>query len=354
MPVRNATLDILLNVETAQARRQLRQYDRDWSRFSKNIGDTAARVGKAVALGVAAATAAYIASTKQLSDLGDEIARQAANAGTSATEFQVLATTLKTFNIEAMQTAGLVQTITERIGQAHVGSVEWRRVFNSLNLEVSELRRLSPAEQFREVAAALQGVDANTRVEAIRRLGSGWEQLGSISQGVLDEMERRLIAVGGVIREDSVQALSESAASLVLYGDSIRAAFADAFVSFNREIGLTTSNFDEFVGSINGFIRGAGVVLGRVINATREFFVEYRQELITGLAVYVAWKAALLGVAAYHAARAAVAGLIVLFTNLRRVLTSTLARVVLIPAAIVGAGIALGAVVRGFRNAASR
>ena len=347
-PVRSASLDILLRVNSSQAKRQLRSYERQWMKMRRSISNSAKAVARVAVAAAAAMTVAYVAAIKKFSDLGDELGRQAKNAGLSIKSFQLHAAALETFGLGLQKVSKLTSSLSKNISLAVEGTITWKRVFNALNLDVFQLQKLAPEQQFRQVVQALAGLDDTARIDILSRLGGQWQKLGALSIEVYDNLIRRGEYLNVNILEDNVTHLGDMAASIVLYGKAFQAAFAEAHIGFTQTLFGSTTQFDEFIKRVTDFIRGAGPKLAQAMIEIKMLFMEYKDVLLLLIKAYIAWKVLLVGVAFYGAVKVALGALLVAYSKLATAIKAvTLAKVKLI-AIYIGVPLLLYAVAEAF------
>lgn len=182
----------------------------DTSALDKKIGGLKKsfnKLGPAVAIGIAAGTAAITAMTAKIIELGDNIGKAAKRMGVSAESFQKLSFAAERAGSSANDVEKAFKRMSSVIVDAENGLTESKRALAALGLSFDDLKGKKPEEQFDIIAERLALVEdfslkSATAQDVFGRAGTAiipmlenYKQLG-------DELER----VGGIMSNEAVEA----------------------------------------------------------------------------------------------------------------------------------------------------
>jgi len=147
---------------------------------------------------------------KDIINLSDGIGKAAARAGTSAEEWQKLSYAAERSGASSEAVEASFKKMSKTIFDAGNGSKAAADQLASLGLSADRLKRLSPEQQFAEIAKRLNLVSSATDKAAIAQdiFGRGGTQLLPMI-GNYEELGKHLESIGGIINNDVIAA-SES------------------------------------------------------------------------------------------------------------------------------------------------
>lgn len=192
----------------------------------------AAATGAIAAMAAALATAVkvYDIATAKMAEL-DPIIKQSKAMGELTENVQSLAFALsESAGMSIDETSRSLMELQKRLGEAQLGTGEAARALQILGLNATQLAKQSPAEQFRTVAAALQGVeDATMRAYLADKLFA--------------EQGKKL--VNGLMQ--SKQSLAEAEAQARAYGLTVDKFQAAGIEAANDQLGRVRAQIDGIV-----------------------------------------------------------------------------------------------------------
>jgi len=282
------------------------------------IVDRFKQVGKNIAVGLLAATAVsgFVVGkfAKQILDSGDQLHKMALRTGFTTEELSRLkhAAELSGTSIEGIEDT--VKDMQKNLVDAASGSASMREQFSLLNLNVEELMKLSPAEQFRIISKALTDVEHPSQRAAIamRIFGEGGRRLVPLlangSEGLKQmkkDADRLGITLGGK-QANNIAAFNDSVSRL---GKSFLGLFQKAlgFEDLRLLVDRITESvinfrestfFEKTVANIGNLLSGAlamGNGILNVLTKTDSNFWKFAGRIgVAAIAAGVAFKSGLM------------------------------------------------------------
>lgn len=172
----------------------------------------------------------------------DELAKFARKIGTTADELQGLRLAAAEFSgMASNQLDMALQRMTRRISEAASGYGEAKDAIKELGLDAARLNAIGPAKAFEEISGAMQGVaNEQDRLRLAFKLfdseGAGLVNTLSAGSDAIQEMQRRSRELYGTLDEDAIRSIEES-----------------------------NDAWGEFLASIDGIQRGAGVLFAPLL-----------------------------------------------------------------------------------------
>ena len=198
-------------IDDKQALKSLKDTDREAynaNQTMKKLGDTGAKIGKAVAVGAVAVGASMIAITKKTMDTMENIDKASQRAGMGAEEFQRWAHVAGLSGIEMTKLEQAAIKNQRALAQASQGAGKAADSYKSLGIDIEGL---TSDQVFEQVILGLSDMENETERNAIANdifgksfadlaplLNTGSEELRNM-KGELDEL-------GGVMSQDAVSA----------------------------------------------------------------------------------------------------------------------------------------------------
>ncbi len=165
------------------------------SKFSKGVVNVSNRLAK---MGLASASASFLLLSRRAIQLGSELSDIAANTGFATEQFQVFRGALIDAGGSAKSMEKSIIAMQKAVVQGSEGITTYTRAFERLGLNVDDLRKMKPEEQFQAIGKAIAG--AKDQQEA---LTSAIEIFGQRNAGRLIEVFNRLDKEGyGKMAED--------------------------------------------------------------------------------------------------------------------------------------------------------
>jgi len=191
----NSEIKMSMSLATAKVTTALGNAKAGISKFAASANQKLGSVAKLVAGGL---TAAFIGFSKKAIDLGSELSDIAISTGFATEEFQVFRGAL----IDAGGKAGAMEksiiNMQKAVVQGSEGLTTYTRAFERLGINVTELKALSPEQQFETIGKAIAG--AEDQQEAFT---SALEIFGTKNAPRLMEVFQRLAKDGyGKMAED--------------------------------------------------------------------------------------------------------------------------------------------------------
>jgi len=156
MQVAKLTADLFANTSKFEA--GMSGARKSFKKFQKTV----AKGAKIAAAAIAATGLALGALTLRQAGVIDETAKLSAALGVNIREFQALAQAASEAGITQDQMGTIITKSQRSIVEASRGLETYARSFETLNLEAKDLIKLSPEEQFKVIAGALNKVDNAT------------------------------------------------------------------------------------------------------------------------------------------------------------------------------------------------
>lgn len=228
---------------------------------------------KNVAKGIAGIAAAYVSyravvgGMKDIIGLGGQLSDLSTQTGISVSGILKLQQAFQDAGVGAEKVGASVSKMQKAlIDAADNAGGEQARAFKTLGLNVDELLRLAPDEQFRVVADAIGGIDnqAEKAATAMRIFGrSGAELLNVFAAGVLEDAEKSLGKMPAVMERNANQL--DRVSDLL---DRIPNKSRQVFAGIADEIGDLLQAPLEAIDKMD--FTGAGQTIGAYINLWKE------------------------------------------------------------------------------------
>jgi len=153
--------------------------------------NTVKKGAKAAAAALAGIGVALTALTIKQSQVIDETAKLSKALGVNIREFQALVLAASESGISQDQFATIITKSQRTIVEAARGLETYKRAFDTLNLSAVDLLRLSPEEQFKEIAKALNTVDNATlrTATALEIFGRSGRQVINMLDGLIENVD---------------------------------------------------------------------------------------------------------------------------------------------------------------------
>ena len=151
-----------------------------------------------------------------------------------------------------------IQRLTISIGDAASGVKEPQKAFARLGLDFQRLSQLAPEQQFREVAAAFQGVGTQAEKAAVAAdlFGRSGVELLPLFNSNLEEIEARARRLGIVLGREQTAAIERMNDALSLVGKTIDGVIGQVLANIADVVTAITEEFLQFVEAFEG-VNGA-------------------------------------------------------------------------------------------------
>ena len=211
-----------LSLDKSQYERGLNEAEKSGSSIGSRIGAGFAKVGKAVALGIGAASTAVGTATvvagKKLTNLaidtaaaGDIIDKSSQKLGLSAEAYQEWDYVLSQSGVD-IESAGMgFKTLTNQIDSAKKGSKEAQERFAKLGISMDDINKLSREELFTKAIMGMQGLADNTDRAALANqlFGRSGQELAPLFNSTAESTEalmQKAHELGFVMSDEAVSA----------------------------------------------------------------------------------------------------------------------------------------------------
>lgn len=238
--------------------------DKNLDELGKNSGGLAS-----LSVGVAGAVAAMGAFSVAVINANKELKQQATLAGLSVEAFQEFAFAAEQAGATSEQASDALNDLGNKIQEALVlNSGAAVDVFKQLGLSVEELAKLSPEEQFEQLAKALENVDSAQRKLFLDELAS--DALIQLTPLIdkYDEFTGKaadFAAAGGFVRQEDIDKVSELGQSFDALGTQVQ-------TSSTKFLGVLTDDLkpilDELIQLIQDFSDSSEGISKLQISAT--------------------------------------------------------------------------------------
>ena len=277
-----AGIDVIIGANTddldAAVRRSRSRLSELGGEMKGNIA-TAAKWGAAVSVAATAATAAIVAgSLKSI----DALAKTSDKLGIAISDLQALRQAAELTGVGTNTLDMSLQRMTRRLSEAAQGTGEAQDALKELNLDALALAKLSPDEQFREIAGAMEQVGSQSdRVRLAFKLfdseGAALVNTLALGKSGLQEIGDEMDALGASITR--VDAAKVEAANDAM----LRVATAAGAVSDRLTIELASSITAVANQMVAEFSRGSGS-LGTGMEDAVDVGVEALADFLDGAA----------------------------------------------------------------------
>ena len=155
--------------------------------FSKTVKTGA----KAASVAIAGVSVVLGALTMRQAGVIDETAKLSKALGVNIREFQALVLVANEAGITQDKMGNIITKSQKAITEAARGLKTYERSFETLNINAKELIKLSPEEQFNEIARALIKVDNNTirTATALEIFGKSGRDVNNMLSGFVDHLD---------------------------------------------------------------------------------------------------------------------------------------------------------------------
>lgn len=238
--------------------------------------------GWSVAVG-AAMTAAFVGAAKALNsffgsmiDKGDALDKMSQRIGISVEGIGKLSQMAQLCGSSMETFEGAIKKMQVGLEKAAQGSAEQQQAFQRLGLSITDLKAMSPEDQFLAVSKAMGGLtDQSERTAmAVQLFGkSGTELMPFFNQGEegISAMESKIEELGGVMSNEGAKAMAELNDALTLLKNGISGAaqnmMANLAPAITKGIELVTKAFTvtrEFLSVHPGIKMLIGTVAGAI------------------------------------------------------------------------------------------
>ena len=186
----------------------------------------------------------------------DETAKLAARTGIAVEALQGFQVAADLSGVQNLESA--IQRLTISIGDAASGVKEPQKAFARLGLDFEKLSRLAPETQFREVAAAFQGVGTQAEKAAIAAdlFGRSGVELLPLFNSNLAEIEARAQRLGIVLGREQTAAIERMNDALSLVRKTLDGILGQVLANIADVVTAITEEFLQFVEAFEG-VNGA-------------------------------------------------------------------------------------------------
>ena len=239
--------------------------------------------GWSVAVG-AAVTAAFVGATKALNsffssmiDRGDALDKMSQRIGVSVEGIGKLSQMAQLCGSSMETFEGAIKKMQVGLEKAAQGSAEQQQAFQRLGLSITDLKAMSPEDQFLAVSKAMGGLtDQSERTAmAVQLFGkSGTELMPFFNQGEegISSMEQKITELGGVMSNEGAKAMADLKDAMTLLKNGIAGTaqnlMANLAPAITKGIELITKAFTatkQFLSNHPGIKMLIGTVGGAAI-----------------------------------------------------------------------------------------
>ena len=259
---------------------------------------TAAKWGAGISIAATAAGAAIVSgSLKSI----DALAKTSDKLGIAVSDLQALRQAAELTGVGTSTLDMSLQRMTRRLSEAAKGTGEAQDALKELNLDAVALAKLSPDEQFKEIAGAMEGVGAQSdRVRLAFKLfdSEGAALVNTLALGkqglnaVGDEMDAlgaSITRVDAAKVEAANDAMLRVATAVGAVGDRLAIELAPIIDAVSRmmvEAGTDGVNMGEAIAEgFNSGIKAASFVIDAVEGVKRTFEIAGKVIALFGLGV---------------------------------------------------------------------
>jgi hypothetical protein len=254
-------LKALLTADTAQFEEGMRKGSSSVKKFTDDTekqSDVLAGLSKKISTALAAAftVTAVVAAGKQVLDFADNLSNLSQKTGIGTTGLQKLQL--------AFQDSGVsIETVTKaatELGARLVGEKGAADLVKKLGLNLDELKKMSPEEQFLRVADAVGNIqNKGEQIYASKTLfGKGGAEMLQGLTGHLRETTDQFESMGLIVSEETVKAADAFGDQLGLIGKQLLGILANALAPMLPALSALASGFAS-VASIVGPILGVAL-----------------------------------------------------------------------------------------------
>jgi len=289
---RISTLTIDLDADGRREERALRKSQTTWKRYSRDVGRSLNGIAKAARLGSAAIGAGAVVAARAATNLADETAKAARNAGISSRRFQELR---HAFNEAGASGDTLVRastTLARRMGELEIGTATAVRAFGALDIAFEDIRDQSPDAVLTLVIDRLKGIDdpARRAATAAEIFGGAAKTMGSLIDGGADALRDAADEAqkfGLVLSEDALGAAEDFNDQIGLLEQALKTNFAQGLL----EAAGSTEDLDDAIEEAAAAARAFGgflVTFATTLSNHRDTIVAIGAATVLRIAVTIA------------------------------------------------------------------
>jgi hypothetical protein len=237
-------LEIIITATSKQATRVFKALKKGM----RGVVSAGAKVGAGIAAGFAVATAAVIALTNKVLQLGDDLGKTADRLGVTTEELSSLR--------HAGQLAGLaindidraLQFMQRNLAEAVDGTSTQADAFDKLGISLENIQKLSPADQMQEIVGALEDIeDQSTRVQvAMDIFGRSGAQVLNMTAGGLAEARKEAEMFGIAMSRADAKQMEKINDSITRVKAAIQGAAISLVKQFSPALETVTGKIAEF------------------------------------------------------------------------------------------------------------
>lgn len=222
-------VDIKLGLTGAQ---QVEAGLKEISKKLATITSAAAKMTVGLAgIGSALTVGGFTAGIKAAADLGGQLSDVAARTDMTAGEVLVLQTAFKNAGIDAGSLQTLIGQLNKAIDEGRRGNMTYSDSFERIGVNLQKLYAMRPAERFRTIQEALNGLNdsADRTAVAMRLFGRSGQQLLNLSTADLREAERVLGSLPDIMNRNAAvfDHISDSIGNMNIKSQQFFAGFLD-------------------------------------------------------------------------------------------------------------------------------
>jgi hypothetical protein len=234
---------------------------------AKNFMSTFSNV--AAPLAALGSLAGAFAAVRSSLDMGGRLSDISAQTGIAVGELVVLEQAFTNAGLGADQVGPSVNRLQRAIVEAAQGSGASAEIFNRLGLSLAQLENQSPSEQFKTVAAAIQGIQspAARTAAAMEIFGRSGGKLLTLfaDSNALNQAATQVGGLAGVMESNAgrFDSISDSLAAASLKGQQLSASFTAALAPALERIAASLDQTD-----LTGLGQSLGTIAAAAINLT--------------------------------------------------------------------------------------
>ena len=234
---------------------------------AKNFMSTFSNV--AAPLAALGSLAGAFAAVRSSLDMGGRLSDISAQTGIAVGELVVLEQAFTNAGLGADQVGPSVNRLQRAIVEAAQGSGASAEIFNRLGLSLAQLESQSPSEQFKTVAAAIQGIQspAARTAAAMEIFGRSGGKLLTLfaDSNALNQAATQVGGLAGVMESNAgrFDSISDSLAAASLKGQQLSASFTVALAPALERIAAALDQTD-----LTGLGQSLGTIAAAAINLT--------------------------------------------------------------------------------------
>jgi uncharacterized coiled-coil protein SlyX len=239
------------------------------------IGAILVKSAHAAAAAIRSVTNAAKGLAGELRNNIDESAKLAARLGMSVESLQALQMTAKMAGVKEL--TPILQKMATVLGQASSGAKPAIEAFQQIGLSIDDLERMSPEQQFKAIAAAINALPtpAAKAAAAVKVFGEqGISLLPMLSQN-LAEVEERMKRLGAVVSADQSSAIEEMNDALAMTQAMFEGIAGQVLGNLAPVVTALAEEIMAMVESFNGVSGSGGEGIANAISETMFDIIEY-------------------------------------------------------------------------------